>query len=75
MAAMYSSCNFLTKSDFRRAVSQGAPVVLYSPILETPAINGLAYVTGPWEKDSLRVQKTWHAKVHVKDMKIVEVVN
>jgi hypothetical protein len=73
MAAMFCSTNYLTKSEFRRAVQQGAPVVLYSPILETPAINGPSHVCGPWEKDSLRIQKGWHAEVFVKDMRVVVV--
>jgi len=45
---MYASVNCLSKSEFCRLVSAGVPVVLYSPIIPMPAVNGLERVEGPW---------------------------
>ena len=45
---MYASMNFASRSELRKAVEQGLPVVLYSPIQEMPAINGTVRCEGPW---------------------------
>jgi hypothetical protein len=45
---MFSSVNFLSKKEFQRAVLQGAPIVLYSPVQARPAITGRVRVEGPW---------------------------
>ena len=45
---MYASVNFLSKSQLRQAVAAAEPVILYSPAIPMPAVNGLAYVEGPW---------------------------
>ena len=49
---MYASMNFPTKRDFRRAVAEGQPIVLYSPVMQMPAINGVVTVEGPWPERS-----------------------
>lgn len=67
---MYASVNFSTKQEFRRAVKQGMPVVLYSPHLGTAAINGPETVIGPWSDDG---KAGWHAHVEVRDMRVVKV--
>jgi hypothetical protein len=46
--AAFASMNFLRKTDFKRAVQTGLPVVVYSPVQTMPAINGPARVEGPW---------------------------
>ena len=68
---MFVSTNFSTKTEFRRAVQAGLPVVAYSPIMEMPAVTGRVRVEGPWERD--RTIKPWHADVVVRDMRIQEV--
>lgn len=45
---MYASVNFLSKSHLRRAVAAGELVILYSPAIPMPAVNGLERVEGPW---------------------------
>ncbi len=73
---MYASTNFQTKRDFKQAIRAGAEVILYSPELETPAINGRETVVGPWGAAldvKARHHKGWHAHVRVKDMRVVEV--
>ncbi len=85
---MYASTDFATKREFRRAVQQGLPVILYSPTLGTPAINGKATVTGPWpttptrkyepligpkERRNSRGATTWIAQAEVRDMRAVAV--
>lgn len=71
---MYASTDFHSKREFKRAVAAGAELLLYSPELGTPAINGVETVVGPWFP---RVwhgkQKQWSAKVRVQDMRVVEV--
>ncbi len=68
---MYASIDFTTKNDFRQAVKQGAPIVLYSPVQGMPAINGKVRVEGPWDKSN--IAKTWHAYAVVRDMRVVRV--
>jgi len=46
---MFTSTNFLSKKEFQRAVLQGAPVVLYSPVQAMPAVTGRVRVEGPWQ--------------------------
>lgn len=46
---MFVSTNFLSKKEFQRAVRQGAPVVLYSPVQAMPAVTGRVRVEGPWQ--------------------------
>lgn len=46
---MFTSTNFLSKREFQRAVQQGAPIVLYSPVQAIPAITGRVRVEGPWQ--------------------------
>lgn len=86
---MYSSVDFATKSDFRRAIRDGLSVVLYSPQLGTPAINGRETVHGPWpamsrtpkqepligpkERRSRCGATAWTAHVEVRDMRVVAV--
>jgi hypothetical protein len=57
-----SSMNFLRKSDLRRAVAQGTPVILFDPSNQFPAINGRALVTGPWPRTAPPVEEltTYH---------------
>jgi hypothetical protein len=45
---MYASINFLSKSALVRAVAAGEPIILYSPTMLVPAINGMERVEGPW---------------------------
>ena len=86
---MYASMNFLTKSALRQAIAAGSPVVLYSPVLEMPAINGCTRCEGPWPGtpppvEDIRDQHgrtkprervlSWHAEVRVKDMRVVAVL-
>ena len=52
----FASCNFLSKSAFRKAVADGLPVVLFSPELKLPAINGPAIVVGPWERTAAPIE-------------------
>ncbi len=85
---MYTSIDFATKKDFRLAIEQGLPVVLYSPELGMPAVNGPATVFGPWpltrtpkqepligpkERRSARGARGWMAHVEVRDMRVVAV--
>jgi hypothetical protein len=71
---MYASMDFRSKRDFCRAVKQGLPIVVYSPELGTPAINGRETVTGPWQPPMWHgKQKEWVAHVEVRDMRIVAV--
>lgn len=84
---MYASIDFATKSDFRRAVQNNLPVMLYSPSLGIPAINGEVTVEGPWpktlspanlvfgpqEKYRRAISKEWTARVRVQDMRVLEV--
>lgn len=84
---MYTSIDFATKSEFRQAVQQHQPVVVYSPNLGMPAINGIVTVTGPWPVKTLpapgdatpayqrrqRIHPAWTARVEVKDMVVVAV--
>lgn len=68
---MYASIDFATKRDFRRAVKEGLSVLLYSPTLGMPAVNGRVLVEGPWKSD--RRVRSWKARVDVKDMRVVAV--
>ena len=86
---MYASVNFLSRAALRRAVAGNQPVVLYSPTLTVPAINGTEIVEGPWPGtpapvEDLVVQrkahprqrlKPWRAHVRVQDMRVVEVLS
>lgn len=45
---MYASVNALSKSEFRKAVQSQLPVVLWSPVMGVPAVEGTAHVEGPW---------------------------
>ena len=45
---VFSSINFATKTELRRAVAAGVSVVLWSPIAGVPAINGRVRCNGPW---------------------------
>ena len=69
---MYTSMNFATRSELARAVAEGLPVVVYSPILGTPEFNGRAHVEGPWFKGPGVL--TWKAEVEVKDMHVMRVL-
>ena len=86
----FASMNFLCKSELRRAVIAGQPVVLFNPEHQLPAINGTARVVGPWPRTAAPVEEItdkhgkkkqreriagWHADVKVRDMRIVEVLN
>lgn len=71
---MYASVDFRSKRDFQRAVLQGQQVLLYSPQLGVPAVNGAETVTGPWQPRTWRGrQKCWIAHVEVRDMRVVAV--
>jgi hypothetical protein len=85
---MYASTDFATKKDFRRAVLSGTPIVLYSPVMGTVAVNGQETVTGPWpirrepkmepligpkERRDSRGATAWTARVEVRDMLVVAV--
>ena len=85
---MFASTNFLSKSAFRQAALNGLPVVLWSPMMGVPAVNGTARVEGPWPgtrppvecvRGKDRRQHTrqrvvgWHADVVVSEMRILEV--
>lgn len=71
---MYASTDFRTKREFCRAVAEGQPIILYSPVMQMPAINGPAMVTGPWNPPLWRGrEKGWTAQVEVKDMRVVAV--
>lgn len=88
---MYASIDFATKKDFCQAVRNGTPIVLYSPTLCTAAVGGKETVHGPWpnrrrtpmvepvigpkEKRNSRGATGWTARVVVKDMYIVAVLN
>lgn len=81
---MFPNQNFLRKRDFVKAVQQGEPVVLWSPELEMPAINGVVTVES-WS--NLRSAEHWvHGRpvpdltgwvcrVRVLDMRVVEVLD
>ena len=86
---MYASIDFATKKDFRLAVQQGCPMMLFSPTLGMPAVNGKVTVMGPWPGISstpappppygpqLQNRKkklcTWKARAVVKDGRVVQV--
>ena len=67
----FSSMNFTSKSELRRAVAAGLPVVLWAPIAGMPVITGQVRCQGPWESERGR---SWKADVVVRDMRIVEVL-
>jgi hypothetical protein len=52
-----SSMNFLRKNDFRRAALSGAPIILFDPSNQFPAVNGHALVTGPWPRTAPPVEE------------------
>ena len=68
---MYVSTDFATKRELKQAVLAGLPIVAYSPIMQTLAINGRETVVGPWHPD--RTAKAWMAHVEVRDMRIIAV--
>lgn len=88
---MYASVDFATKRDFRKAVKAGTPIVLYSPVLCTAAVSGKETVHGPWpnrtrqpkiepsigpkERRDSRGASGWSARVLVKDMYVVSVLD
>jgi hypothetical protein len=69
---MYTSVNFTTKVEFRRAVKAGLPITLYSPALGCPAVRGRAQAEGPWP-GTVGVRR-WRCQVQVKDMRVVAVL-
>lgn len=71
---MYASTDFQSKREFCRAVREGQAILLYSPQLGTPAINGHETVTGPWSPRMFRGKECgWIAHVEVRDMRVVAV--
>ena len=52
----FASLNFLSKSAFKRAVADGLPIVLFSPDLKLPAVNGPARVEGPWPRTAAPIE-------------------
>lgn len=86
---MYVSMNFLSKRAFVEAVERRLPLVVYSPVMEMPAINGEVHVEGPWPKTPVPVEvikhgreeherkklRGWRARVRVQNMEVVEVLN
>ena len=71
---MYASIDFKSKHDFKQAVLEGQSIILYSPQLGMPAINGKETVTGPWNPPIVHGHpKEWVARVEVKDMRIIAV--
>lgn len=80
---MFANSNYAKKADFVKAVLAGEPVVLWSPELGVPAINGV-HVVESWSH--LQVTEYWRAvkrvqdlsgwtcKVRVLDMRVVEVL-
>lgn len=85
---MYASTDFPTKKAFRAAVRRGEPIVLYSPELGMPAVNGKATVEGPWPgltatpepfvfgpltRRQPKALLGWQARVTVRDMRVVTV--
>ena len=51
-----ASMNFLTKSELRRAVAQGMPVILFNTEHQVPAINGTHRVHGPWPRTAVPIE-------------------
>jgi hypothetical protein len=45
---VFSSTNFATKGELKRAIAAGLPVILWSPIAGMPAITGCVQCQGPW---------------------------
>jgi hypothetical protein len=70
---VFSSMNFSSKGDLKRAVAAGMPIMLWSPVLQMPAITGKVRCTGPWPDSTARLRGGWKADVMVKDARIVEV--
>ena len=70
---VFSSVNFANKGELKRAVAAGAPIMLWSPVMEMPAITGKVRCTGPWPETGVRVRCGWKADVTVKDARVVEV--
>ena len=65
---MYASTNFLSLSELRNAVALCQPVVLWSPAMGVPAIEGRALVEGPWPGTVLQRCSTCavHAHAHAR---------
>ena len=82
----YASTDFLRRATFVNAVRDGlAPVVLFNPDLNLPAIEGVVTVVGPWAVARRETQASnflindhhcgWQARCRVHDMQVVEVLN
>lgn len=83
---MYASIDFATKNELRQAIKAGAHVIAYSPLLGSPVLNWRITLTGPWpltktaetSADATHRNRRipeWHARVVVRDMRIVDVVH
>ena len=70
----FSSTNFASKSELRRAVAAGLQVVLWAPIAGMPVVTGRARCTGPWPEADVQMRGGWKADVVVRDMRIVAVL-
>ena len=66
---MYTDFNFKTKKDFIKAVQEGKKVLLFSPGLGTPKLEGTEYVEGPHYPDP----HTWYAQVSIVNGLVVKV--
>lgn len=67
---MYSSVNFKTKKAFKKAVTDGEQITVFSPAgIGWPPDNGKCCVEGPWSPQPHK----WYADVIIKDKIVVKV--
>lgn len=65
----YTSKNFKSKAELRRALDAGEEVTCYSPGLGTVPENGIVYLEGPWYPKP----HTWYAQGAIRDGKLIKV--
>jgi hypothetical protein len=68
---MYATTNFATKAQLKAAVkNRVGDLTIFAPGLGTPKSDGVEFLSGP----HFPKPHTWHAKVQMKDGKIVKVL-
>lgn len=66
---MYTTTNFKTKSELKKAVAAGQKITLFAPGLGTPKENGKEYVEGP----HYPAPHSWYAEVQMENGVVVKV--
>ncbi len=66
---MYTTINFKTKKQLKKAVANGDKITIYAPKLGIPTANGVEYLEGPHYPEAHK----WYAQVEMKDGFIIKV--